>query len=668
MIDPAPSQEDRDGGVRIGRRGFIGAGLAGAGAAALIVPTGAAAAGPLVNTVPEVAGQQAVLQRAHSAASQIPHLPLRFIFPHLPAFPVDLAGMAETIGRLAIRAEQVIQAKQALTNMFTIQGVTDVGYAFLYGGAPTAAESDAARELVKLLQENPEKVLTDLLEKPLRARRGAVPTPSVVATTSPRSLDHPEQFSISWTTLPDVYRSGLPSLPLWAASLSDADSATEQFWPTIARHGFAYNLIIPEKVTGARTHALRRHFEAVWNRELDASVAAETLYVIDMSRFQALQPQTVHGAPRFTPSTITLLSQDPQTKALTPIAVTVSGYHGQGRRMFTRANATDGAWLYALQAAKTSISVFGVWLGHVYHWHLVTAAMQMTMFNTLPTDHPLYQLLAPQSKFAIAFDDVLLALWSQIAPPTSLAGFVEFLELANDYAAGRSYFDDDPRATLARLGLVEADFTLHTAWDQYPVVQRLLAVWDLVATYVHACVQAIYPSDASVAADSHLQTWIATASAADEGNIRGLPKMNSRAALESVLTSLLYRITAHGISRLNATANPALTFVANFPHCLQRTDIPAPSAPIDTPTLLSYLPNTETIGEAVNFYFIFVFSPPYEQFIPLSGADTELFFPGGASDPRNQALIALRNGLATFINDYEPGTPQRFQWPRNIET
>ena len=89
--------------------------------------------------------------------------------------------------------------------------------------------------------------------------------------------------------------------------------------------------------------------------------------------------------------------------------------------------------------AKASITAFGAWLGHVYHWHLVTAAMQMTMLNTLSTAHPIYQRLAPQSKYATAFDDVLLLLWSQIAPPTSIAGWIEFLELANDQWLADNY-------------------------------------------------------------------------------------------------------------------------------------------------------------------------------------------------------------------------------------
>ena len=105
--------------------------------------------------------------------------------------------------------------------------------------------------------------------------------------------------------------------------------------------------------------------------------------------------------------------------------------------------------------------------------------------------------------------------------------------------------------------------------------------------------------------------------------------MNSRAALERVLTSLIYRITVHGVARLTSTSSPALTFVANFPHCLQRADIPGPRNRLSTRTLLTYLPNVDTISQAATFYFTFTFSTPYEPFIPLQGVNTSLFFPNG---------------------------------------
>jgi hypothetical protein len=108
--------------------------------------------------------------------------------------------------------------------------------------------------------------------------------------------------------------------------------------------------------------------------------------------------------------------------------------------------------------------------------------------------------------------------------------------------------------------------------------------------------------------------------------------------------------------------------VSNFPHCLQSSNIPSPSAGLGTRRLLRYLPNTDAIAQAVTFYFTFAFSTPYEPFIPFGGVGEQLFFPGGRSDERNLALIDLRRGLARFINGYQPAMPQRFQWPLNIET
>ena len=601
------------GGTRFGRRRFIGTGLA-AGAAVLGWPGGA------------LAGSPARLPAARRSPSDpLPQLPLRSLYPNLPAVPVDDAGAEDTLARLQVRAEQTTQAKQGLSHLYTLDGQTRRGYTFLFGGG----------------------------------------------TDGPFSLESPEQFSISWTTFTGVYESRRQELDRWAASLTDADAATRQFWPMIASHGLGYNLIVPQRVTQASAGDLKGRFGAAWTRKVRDALKSGDLYVIDMSRFESLQPTEYNGVTRFTPATVTLLTRNPRTKRLVPVAIAVSGYQGAGRTVYSRASASNGAWLYALQAAKASITVFGVWLGHVYHWHIVTAAMQMTMLNTFEADHPVYQLLAPQSKYAIPFDDVLLEGWTQLAPPTSLATAEEFLGLTNDYAAGRSYFDDDPKTTLDQFGLRERDFSVDEPWDRYPIVGRLLEVWDLVEPYARTFVRTSYASDAAVAADTDLQSWIATSASADPdtgGNVQGLGAVNSRAALERVLTSLLYRITVHGVSRLNSTSNPALSFTANFPHCLQNTKIPSPRARVGTGQLLRYLPNTDTIAQAVNFYFTFAFSTPYEPYIPFGGVGEQLFFGGGRSDERNRALVDLRRGLARFITDYQPDMPQRFQWPLNIET
>ena len=405
-------------------------------------------------------------------------------------------------------------------------------------------------------------------------------------------------------------------------------------------------------------------FGAEWTHALDEAADRGLLYVIDLRIFESLQSQTVAGAPRFTPATVTVLRQDPSTKALTPELVRVSG-GGSGPQVFSRERSTPAAWLYALQAAKVSVTVYGIWLGHVYHWHIVTAAMQMTMFETLAATHPVRQLLEPQSSYLIPFDDVLLMLWDSIAPPTSIACGLQFLQLMDLFARDRQFFDDDPTTTLEQVGVSASDFTVDAQWDQYPIVGHLLEIWEATGGYVSACVDQAYGTDGDVVRDQQLQAWIAASGDADGGNVDGLPAMESRDDLKRVLHSLVYRVTAHGAGRLYRAANPALTFVANFPPCLQDATIPEPTDSFDTRALLRYLPNTGSIGTMVHFYFTFSFSTPYVPLVPIAGPETELFFDDVAS---NDALIELRRFITGFIEGFEPETPQIWQWPRNIET
>jgi hypothetical protein len=443
------------------------------------------------------------------------------------------------------------------------------------------------------------------------------------------------------------------------------DKATEAFFPTIARYGRSYNLILPKKVHSADVSPWRELFGSAWTPALDAAAEAGLLYVIDLRIYESLEPHVVAGADRFTPSTVTVLVQDPVTKALRPELIRVAGGDNPPK-VFSRQDptTTGAAWVYALQAAKVGVTVFGIWLGHVYQTHLVTAAMQMTMFNHLPPEHPARRLLEPQSSFLIPFDDVLLLEWSAAAPPTSISSSHEFLELADRYADGRGFFDDDPPAQLERLGLEEADFTIHEPWDQFPIVGDYLAIWDATGRYVETYVDRAYASDADVRNDRELETWISRSGDPHGGNVRGLPAMDSKRAVRRVLHSLIYRITMHATSRLHRSANPVLTFVANYPPCLQDATIPEPGDSFDTKALHRYLPTTGSIGAMLHFYFIFWASPPYVPYVPLGGVESDLFFDDDAS---NAALVELRRFVIGFIEKVEPDTPQIFQWERNIE-
>ncbi len=563
---------------------------------------------------------------------------------NIPAVPFWLSQLPDTAVKLLLRRKQMEQALAGLSGEWRIGGIAANAYTFMgleYADA-TARALDPRTRLF---------------------------------------LDTPDQFAMGWTTLGGVLESATRKyLPAFAASLDDPAAATKQFWPMIAAYGLAYNLIILKRIDPGDA-SLKTALGTDWTQQMETVWRAGGLHIIDMRFFEAFAASTVNFAPRFTPATLTLLARDAQSREIAPFAIRVRDPAGP----WVQFSDADPAWLYALQAAKTSIGVWGIWIGHVYHWHIVTAAMQMTMFQRLPALHPVTQVFGRQSDYLIGFDQFLLLEWS-IAPPTSFASSPEFLMLMDAFARGRQFHDDDPLVTIAALGLREADFSAHAPWDQYPVVRYLLFLWEATARYVGSVVEAFYPDDAAVAADADLRRWIAVSGEPSGGNVRGLPEMTTRAALCGVLTSLIYRVTAHGSSRLNQAANPALSFAANFPPCLQRTDVPAPatrivfradaSSPPGTISLADFLPSTGSIGELISFLFTFVYSTPYIPFIPLDGIDQELSFvgPSGIGDICNQALIRYRQDICAFIALYAagsdvPGAPaQIHQWELNIET
>lgn len=595
---------------------------------------------------------------------------------HLPAVPVteSVTDLIETLGRLLIRDQQVAQAKAGLSAQYTIGTAAASASAFMFGPSDAADgngqpdREGSIEQLKKELEGAGLDELKALLKRVLdRETRRASPVPTAVPLTA-LSLTAPEQFAMSWTTWDGVMRDARPLLPDMCRTLTDADAATAGFWPCIARHGVGYNLLVLQRVQPGQRDGLRGLFGATWDDTgMDPALDAGRLYAIDMRIWEAAGSDwSDSGAGRITPGVVVLLVQDAATKALAPACIRVAS--GGAVQTYARGTSTSGAWIYALQAAKTAVTAWGIWLGHVYHWHVVTAAMLMTMFQTLPEGHPIRELLEPQSKYLVEFDDVLLLLWDRIAPPTSVGSAWSYLRLTDTYAQGRLFSDDDPRVALARQHIDRSSFSRDADWDQFPLAGQLLAVWDAVEAYVTAVVAATYADDAAVAGDGALRAWRDASSDPDRGNVGGLPALVSRTELVSMLTSLVYRLTMHGVSRLNRSVNPQLSFVANFPPCLQDATLPAPGDEVPLERLLRYLPRTGTIGAMASFYYTFVFSPPYEPLIPEDGPGTGLFFPGGPDAPRNRALVGFRQAIMRFIESYAGEDAQYQQWPLGIET
>jgi hypothetical protein len=540
------------------------------------------------------------------------------------------------------------------------------------------------------------------------------------------SLEDPKQFMISWTSYGNEPLNQNADEKLgaeFAEQLTDAEVATKKFWPQIAKSGTAFNLIgvlrkvkvTRDKVTRDQMPALRALFgrppqnpvneakalgggesgrggggdDAAW-QQIESSYQKDKLYVIDLKILESLPPRHWNDegtdVVRFNPATVTLLEMK-EDKSLEPAFIWVHrpGYKrgkaeiSSDTRIYSRRGSSSGAWLYALQAAKSSVTLYGIWLGHVYHWHSIPAAMQRTLQEQIKDKkHPVQMLLGLRSQHLVRFNGALLdGYFATIAPPTSIVKQIDLLKLLDNFAKGRMYSDDDPNNQLDWNGIEAKDFSSKPTapWDLFPAARNLTHIWDLCQDFVRAFMGKYYPTDDTVRKDDALQKWMKASADSKQGNIHGLPPMDKKKALNDVLVSYIYRITAHGVSRLPRTADPWLTFVANFPPCLQREDLPSPDAALSTSELLKYLPNLRTIAEICQFYFIFVFAGPFQPLL-AAGDKRDLYFP--TKDGLDTPTITYQDRIIEFAVEFDkantpPGYPPsvrenlRKQWERSIE-
>lgn len=599
-------------------------------------------------------------------SGELIRLPLQLLgYKNIPGVPFSLEATAESAVKLAGRALQTKQALNGLQRKFTIQGHTANARSFLFG-EKEQEEHEAARQ--SIIYEMAESDHKEFLDESVLKERLKEPSPLEARAEAGKLtqlfMNSPEQFTLSWTEFSQVYQNAKSKTDYFSNSLktdaNGAKAATETFWPLIANHGMAFNLLIPKKMPEQESGPL----------------AGKTLFQIDMRFFEQFESTSSNGFERFTPGVIVDLYQDAETLNLLPYRIQVFKNRGAESQTYEYGPAagndtSNSMWVYAIQAAKAAVTVWGIWLGHVYHWHIVTAALQMTMFNTLEENSDVRTLLDPMSNYLIGFDNFLLLAFEHIAPPTSFKSGLDFIGLQDAFANGRSYHDDDPVPTLKRLGITEADFTSPGSsekWDKYPIVRYLLDLWNATEDYVTIYVNQVWPNDAAVNNDAPLHQWLDASRDPKNGNVMGIPDMKGKGAQQQLidfLTSYIYRITAHGSSRMNTAANPVLSFVANYPPCLQNSSLNPPKHVLSQEELLQFLPNTGTIGNMVTFLFTFVFSAPYESFIPVEGIEEDLFFD---DKTLNDALIQFRRKVEEVLKVYDSQDPWIHQWPRNIET
>ena len=96
-------------------------------------------------------------------------LPLRELgFEHVPAVPVDIDGMLDSVVKLGIKSKQYEQPLHGLSKTYTIGGSTARAYNFLYGGEGADAKRGAACERLRgFLSRNSSEIYPSLAAEKL---------------------------------------------------------------------------------------------------------------------------------------------------------------------------------------------------------------------------------------------------------------------------------------------------------------------------------------------------------------------------------------------------------------------------------------------------------------------------------------------------------------------
>ena len=83
----------------------------------------------------------------------------------IPAIPIELNGLLDTLSKLQDRQQQALPARQGLSNVYSIGGILATAHEFMYGAARPAGTNVAVEELLAVLRTNPARVLSPLYQR-----------------------------------------------------------------------------------------------------------------------------------------------------------------------------------------------------------------------------------------------------------------------------------------------------------------------------------------------------------------------------------------------------------------------------------------------------------------------------------------------------------------------
>lgn len=299
------------------------------------------------------------------------------------------------------------------------------------------------------------------------------------------------------------------------------------------------------------------HLASLGARDTLADALREgRLYEVDYSMLEGLPPNLLHGRPITVAPARAMLVRPKDSAVPRLFAIQLAPQTGPEAPIFTPA---DGfGWRIArTQLAAADTLTGAIWFHHA-RTHLVAEPLIVAAHRSLAPNHPLMALLAQHARGTLYINEV--GAHSVFAPHGLLDWFTGTSREGVRELSRRSVYRFDFSASIFPRRLKERGMTdpaLH-----FPFRDDGLLVWGALERWVEGYLGLYYTSDAAVASDGELLSWLLAAGSVDGGGISGLGVPQTVRALAELVTQVIF-------------AGSALHAAMNFPVKDELTVIPA---------------------------------------------------------------------------------------------
>ncbi len=391
-------------------------------------------------------------------------------------------------------------------------------------------------------------------------------------------------------------------------------------------------------------------FLAVTGADLSLALANNTLYACD---YGLLQRSLLPPGPRdsrwretYLPAPIVLFWYAPGHLAgsdLVPVAIQVDqpGAVVMNQPDYTQPavpvpvplyTPQDGpAWALAKQLVQTADQNHQVNSTHIGRTHWVVEPFALAVPRQLPPDHPLYVLFEPHIRFTLAVNDTTIPLITERGKifGTIYAGTLEETrQIMITTHAEWGFKDLDLEADLQKRGM-------DTYPGHYPYREDARRLWTATRKFVHDYLRVFYEFDGQVAADEHLQNFVAELQDPARGNLHGLPLPTGGLATFEELVTIAAQLVFTAGPQHAAVHYPQLEYFSYVPASAGAAWRPPPlgAAEVTPDRALDTLPPTH--NAVVQFQTDSIGSYRYDRF-----GRYHRYRLGRLADPQIQQILA----------------------------